>query len=66
MADISTKKDALIIGDTNTKFIDFRIEKSGIIILVKNECVTHHVSVAPQEAIQMGVALIQMAAMFRK
>ena len=61
MAEITTEKKIALVGDPVPSGIQFTVAPGMVQMIVKNDCTLHTCKMQPQEAVQMGVALIQMA-----
>lgn len=63
MAKITTKKEPIaLIGDPQPQYINFGVGDGIVAMAVKGDGVIHSCALDPNEAVQMGVMLIQMAA----
>ncbi len=60
MANIQTQMGLLQVGDPNPSNIGFGVAPGHVQMAVKNEGVIHVCLLDPNEAVQMGIALIQM------
>lgn len=62
MANIMTEKDVVAkINDPEAKTMGLAVGPGNVLIRIRNEGVTHIAGLQPNEAIQMGVGLIQLA-----
>lgn len=61
MPKIFTKKEAVILNDPQATAVGFSLADGHVVLAVKNDQVTHAVHCNPQEALELGVALIQLA-----
>ncbi len=61
MAKIETVKTTVILKDPNPSGIGFNIQPGNVQLKIKNDLVEHIAHLTPQEALQIGVTLIQIA-----
>lgn len=61
MAEIITTKELVTVGQKPEERMALGVGPGHVKILVEHDLVAHEVVMSPQEAVQMGVSLIQLA-----
>jgi hypothetical protein len=62
MADIRTEKQLVaVLNDPHKSHVNLAVNSDVVVFSAKNEGVIHHCLFTPEEAVKIGVSLIQLA-----